>query len=94
MQLFDKRFAEGFPYRSVGISCSALSADNIPIQLDFLGDEKQRMKIERLENTIDDLRCRFGQQIIRRAVVVTDKQYARVNPVEDHTIHPVPFYGG
>ena len=94
MQLFDKRFAEGFPYRSVGISCSALSADNIPIQLDFLGDEEQRMKIERLENTINDLRCRFGQQIIRRAVVVTDEQYARVNPVEDHTIHPVPFYGG
>ena len=52
------------------------------------------MKIERLENTINDLRCRFGQQIIRRAVVVTDEQYARVNPVEDHTIHPVPFYGG
>ena len=40
------------------------------------------------------VRCRFGQQIIRRAVVVTDEQYARVNPVEDHTIHPVPFYGG
>lgn len=68
--------------------------NNIPIQLDFLGDEEQRMKIERLENTIDDLRRRFGQQIIRRAVVVTDEQYARVNPVQDHTIHPVPFYGG
>ena len=94
MQLFQERFALGFPYRSIGLSCSALSPQDEPVQLDFMGDEAQRMKNERLENAIDGLRRRFGHQIVRRAVVLTDRQYATVNPVEDHTVHPVPFYAG
>ena len=94
LQLFQERFALGFPYRSIGLSCSALSPQDEPVQLDFMGDEAQRMKNERLENAIDGLRRRFGHQIVRRAVVLTDRQYATVNPVEDHTLHPVPFYAG
>lgn len=94
LQLFQERFALGFPYRSIGLSCSALSPQDEPVQLDFMGDEAQRMKNERLENAIDGLRRRFGHQIVRRAVVLTDRQYATVNPVEDHTVHPVPFYAG
>lgn len=94
LQLFQERFALGFPYRSIGLSCSALSPQDEPVQLDFMGDEAQRMKNERLENAIDGLRRRFGHQIVRRAVVLTDRQYATVNPVEDHTMHPVPFYAG
>ena len=94
LQLFQERFALGFPYRSIGLSCSALSPQDEPVQLDFMGDEAQRMRNERLENAIDGLRRRFGHQIVRRAVVLTDRQYATVNPVEDHTVHPVPFYAG
>ena len=41
MRLFDRRFALNFPYRSVGLSCSALTPDDAPVQLDFLGDEAQ-----------------------------------------------------
>ena len=32
-------FSDGFPYRSAGLSCSALTPDDAPAQLDFLGDE-------------------------------------------------------
>ena len=94
MQLFDRRFALNFPYRSVGLSCSALTTDDAPVQLDFLGDEARRIKTERLESAIDGLRRRFGHQIVRRAVVLTDGQYAQINPKEEHTVHPVPFYAG
>ena len=94
MRLFDRRFALNFPYRSVGLSCSALTPDDVPVQLDFLGDEAQRIKTERLESAIDGLRRRFGHQIVRRAVVLTDGQYAQINPKEEHTVHPVPFYAG
>ena len=94
MRLFDRRFALNFPYRSVGLSCSALTPDDAPVQLDFLGDEAQRIKTERLESAIDGLRRRFGHQIVRRAVVLTDGQYAQINPKEEHTVHPVPFYAG
>ena len=94
MRLFDRRFAQGFPYRSVGLSCSALTPDDAPVQLDFLGDEARRIKTERLESAIDGLRRRFGHQIVRRAVVLIDGQYAQINPKEEHTVHPVPFYAG
>ena len=94
MTLFEQHFSSGFPYRSVGLCCSMLSPDDEPIQLDFMGDENRRMNIERLERAVDDLRRRFGHQIIQRGVVLIDRGYAQVNPVEDHTVHPVPFYAG
>ena len=94
MALFGERFRDGLPYRSVGISCSALTMDDAPIQLDFMGDEDHRIALESMERSIDDLRRRFGHQVVQRGVVLTDRGYAAVNPVEDHTIHPVPFYSG
>ncbi|MBQ2989735.1 MAG: DNA polymerase IV [Clostridia bacterium] len=92
--LFAQRFASGFPYRSVGLCCSMLSPDTEPIQLDFTGDEQKRVHAEQLERSIDGLRKRYGHQIIQRGVVLRDKGYAQINPVEDHTVHPVPFYSG
>ena len=92
--LFKERFAHGFPYRSVGLSCSALSPDDTPVQLDFMGDETRRIHMERLERSIDDLRRRYGHQIVQRGVVLQDRGYAQINPVEDHTIHPVPMFTG
>ena len=94
MQLFGERFRDGLPYRSVGVSCSHLTLDDAPIQLDFMGDEEKRMAMEDMERSIDDLRRRFGHQVVQRGVVLTDRGYADINPVEDHTIHPVPFFMG
>ena len=94
MQLFGERFQDGLPYRSVGISCSRLTLDDAPIQLDFMGDEEKRMAMEDMERSIDDLRRRFGHQVVQRGVVLTDRGFADINPVEDHTIHPVPFFTG
>lgn len=94
MQLFRERFEEGLPYRSVGISCSALTLDDAPIQLDFMGDEERRIARESMERSVDDLRRRFGHQVVQRGVVLTDRGFADINPVEDHTIHPVPFFTG
>ena len=92
--LFAERFAHGFPYRSAGLSCTMLTADDEPIQLDFMGDETRRMRAERLENAIDGLRARYGHQIVQRGTVLLDRGYARINPVEEHTIHPVNMYAG
>ena len=52
------------------------------------------MHMEQLERAIDDLRRRFGHQVVQRGVVLQDAECAKINPVEDHTIHPVPFYAG
>ena len=94
LRLFDRRFSGHFPYRSVGLNCSHLTPDDMPVQLDFTGDEERRMHMEQLERSIDDLRRRFGHQVVQRGIVLRDAECARINPVEDHTIHPVPFYAG
>ena len=94
MDLFAKRFSGGFPYRSVGLTCTMLSADDEPVQLDFTGDEMRRLRMERLERSIDGLRSRYGHQVVTRGIVLFDQGYASVNPVRDHTVHPVPFYTG
>ena len=94
LTLFEEGFAQGFPYRSMGISCSQLGTDDAPVQLDFMGDETRRMKQEKLERSIDDLRRRFGHQAVRRGTALLDSGYAQINPVEEHTIHPVSYFAG
>lgn len=94
MQLFSERFARFLPYRSVGLSCSMLTPDTDPVQLDLLGDETARLRKETLERSVDELRRRYGHQIVQRGVVLANKRFAEINPKEDHTIHPVPFFAG
>jgi len=94
LQLFTTRFSGQFPYRSVGISCSHLSGDDAPVQLDFTGEAQKRLHMEKLERSIDGLRSRYGHQVIQRGIVLMDSACSKINPVEDHTIHPVPFYTG
>lgn len=52
------------------------------------------MWLESLESALDGVRSRFGQRIVQRGIVLTDADYAQINPVDDHTIHPVAFYMG
>lgn len=94
LALFERHFSHGFPYRSVGLCCTMLSPDDAPIQLDFTGDEERRIRMEQLERAVDGLRRRFGHQIVRRGVILTDVPCSKINPVEEHTVHPVPFYAG
>jgi DNA polymerase-4 len=94
IELFTERFMRYFPYRSVGLSCSMLTPDTDPVQLDLLGDEMARLRKESLERSVDDLRGRYGHQIVQRGVVLTNQRFAQINPKEDHTIHPVPFFAG
>ena len=94
MALFGERFAHGFPYRSVGLTCGMLTPDDEPVQLDFMGDETKRIHLEQLERSIDSLRGRYGHQIVQRGVVLQDRGYAAINPVEEHTVHPVNMFTG
>lgn len=54
----------------------------------------QREKQETIEKAVDDIRQRYGMQTILRGSVMIDKTFSSINPHDDHTIHPVPFYSG
>ena len=91
LQLFEQRYRFGFPFRSMGINCSQLSALDAPVQVDMFGEDERRVKQEQLERSIDGLRSRFGHQVIRRGIVLSDLSYSEINPKEEHIIHPVGF---
>lgn len=91
LRLFDQRYRFGFPFRSMGINCSQLSPLDAPVQVDMFGEDERRVKQEQLERSIDGLRSRFGHQVIRRGIVLSDLSYSEINPKEEHIIHPVGF---
>ena len=59
----------------------------------FLEDQR-RERWEQLDKTVDGLRSRYGYHSIRRAVMYGDKLLGSINPRDDHTVHPVGFFGG
>ncbi|MGJ4851416.1 DNA polymerase IV [Bacillota bacterium Meth-B3] len=88
--LYMERYRARLPLRSMGISCGSLVPEDAPVQLSMLGDDAARERRDALERTLDSLRYRFGHQVIQRAVVLADRQYAAIDPTTQ-TIHPVAF---
>ena len=90
--LFKKHHANGRPLRSVTVGISALEPDDIPCQLDLM-DSDGRQKRETLDKTVDQLKARFGDACVRRAVVLEEPALSGLSPYDTHTIHPVGFSG-
>lgn len=94
LTLFAQRFRDRLPLRSMGVSCSRLTPIDAPVQVDLFGVDARRVRQEQLERSIDGLRGRFGHQVVRRGVVLSDMAYAKINPKEEHIIHPIGFLKG
>ncbi len=94
ISLFRERYASMLPLRSMGVHCSSLVPDDSPVQLDLLGKALHREKELAAARAIDDIRSRFGQLSIQRGIVLAEKPFSSINPKDDHTIHPVPFFTG
>lgn len=92
--LFKQRYMGMLPLRSMGVNCSSLVPDNAPVQTDLFGQVIRREKEHDLAKALDDIRRRWGHNVIQRGVVMTDSAFAAINPVADHTIHPVSFFNG
>ena len=90
--LFVTRYPDRLPLRSIGISVSRLSPDTDPVQISMFDDDDRRFRMEELEHSVDDLRRRFGHQIVQRGIVYYDRKFADVNPKEVNTIHPISAF--
>ncbi len=88
--LWEERFSGWLPLRSLGISVGQLSDRSAPVQLEMFGEERRR-RLEAIDASLDSLRRRFGHQVVHRGIVLTDREFAAVNPKEEHTVHPVAF---
>jgi DNA polymerase-4 len=92
MELFAAGFADKLPLRSAGLTCSALTPEREPVQMDLMGMELDSMRREKLERALDGLRKRYGHQVVQRGVVLQDKDFAAVNPKEENTVNFKPFH--
>lgn len=93
LKLFHRNynFDEQSAIRSVGVRACDLSPAATPVQLDLFGNEEKRIKQEHLDDTIDKLRSRFGNNIVRRAITLGDTM-SSLDPKRDNIIHPVGFF--
>ena len=79
------------PLRSIGIRGANLVPLAATRQLSLFEDEAKRDRAEKLEFTIDDIRRKFGHYAIDRAMMKIDDKLGKLNPKEEHVIHPVGY---
>ena len=92
--LFKRNYCWRNPIRSIGVRGSELVDASAGTQLSFMVDDIRRDKWERIDAAVDHLRERYGYMSVRRAVTCTDQQLGSINPRDDHTVHPVGYFGG
>jgi DNA polymerase-4 len=69
-RLFEKSYSWRHPIRSVTVRAIGLIPSDMPYQLDLFTDVARVEKRERLDRTVEALRERYGDRIIRQAVLL------------------------
>lgn len=92
--LFCQNYCWKRPIRSIGVRGTGLVDATAGIQLSLYEDDTKRDKWERIDATVDQLRQRYGYHSVRRALMYTDPLLGKINPKDDHTVHPVGYFGG
>ena len=92
--LFRKNYSWGLPIRSIGVRGAGLVPADQPVQLSLFVDHSKREKWERIDKAVDGIRVRYGYSSIRRAAMQADPLLGKINPKDDHIVHPVGYFGG
>lgn len=93
-ELFKANYTWAKPVRSIGVRGSGLVPAEAGVQLSFYQDNGKQDKWERIDAVVDDLRQRYGYMAVQRAIVMKDPVLGQINPRDDHTVHPVGYFGG
>ena len=68
--LFLTRYSWNMPVRSLTVTGINLVPSDQPTQLDMFGDEQRRMRRQKLEDCVDEIRNRFGKRAIFSAALM------------------------
>ncbi len=93
MQLFYENYNWERHIRSLGVSVSEFDND-FCAQYDLYGNTQRLEKMEKIENTMDSLKSRFGNYCIQRACQLERRDLSGFNPHEEHIIHPIGYKAG
>ena len=94
MKLFQCSYHWDKPIRSIGLRGGGIVEAEGTAQMSLYAEDQKRDKWERIDAAVDQIRQRYGYMTIRRAVVDSDPQLGQLNVKDDHTIHPVGYFGG
>lgn len=92
MQLFKEHYDWKNPVRALGVSVSNFCYGAEQMNMFDSGGKKE--KLNRLENTIDSLRGRYGNGVIRPAVVLRDNSISDLEIKDNHLTHTDPLVKG
>lgn len=92
--LFRKSYSWGLPIRSIGVRGAGLVSAEQPVQLSLFADHSKREKWERIDKAVDSIRARYGYSSIHRAAMQADPLLGKINPKDDHIVHPIGYFGG
>ena len=90
--LYKRHHTSEKPVRSLGVRALSLDQSS-SIQLSLMPEDIKSQSLEILEEVIDDIRNRYGHFAIQRAVMLIDIDLSKLNPIDEHVIHPVSFLG-
>lgn len=79
------------PIRSLCVRATDLSLPGYE-QLTFLPDIARLQRAESVEATVDSLRRRFGADIVRRGILLTDPSISGFHLRDEHTVHSDGFF--
>lgn len=66
MRLFEQNYNWNLPLRSVGLRVQNLKGENVAFQQSIFGSEKSEEQAEKIENSILEVRKKFGRQSLKR----------------------------
>ena len=94
MEIFNKYMKPPYELRQLGLKVGSLvEVDDEIIQLDFIGEAKNRLKKEKLEKVVDKIRGRFGFNSVKKAIMCIDESLTEIdNPKKTNVIHPLCFF--
>ena len=87
--LFRSVYDWRMPVRAVSVHVADFTMSDR--QTDIFTDEKIAVKREIIEETVDNIRDKFGADSIHRGIVALDKELLKVNMKGEHVIHPEAF---
>ena len=92
-RIFKENYDWRKPIRSVGVRGADLVNDNYWEQIDLFSSVELREKQMKMDEAVDVIRRRFGFYSIQRGLMYRDRGLSAVNAKEDHTTHPVGYFG-
>ncbi len=80
-RLFTELWTEKIPIRQMGLHATRLQDGNAPRQLNLF-DQTDYVKLEKLDETVDQIRRRFGNDSLMRAVFLTQEEQEGVRRID------------